>query len=56
MCFLIFYKWFFIDSGKEQPSLLIAMIDMFLSFGEDIEEDDLIYEGQVRRYSTQRDR
>ena len=47
MCFLIFYKWFFVDAGKSNPSILITMIDMFLSVGSGIDSDDKFYEGQV---------
>ncbi|KAL5260203.1 hypothetical protein ACHWQZ_G010350 [Mnemiopsis leidyi] len=46
MCFLIFYKWFFVDAGKSNPSILITMIDMFLSVGSGIDSDDKFYEGQ----------
>jgi len=49
MVFLIFFKWFLVDAGKENPSILITMIDMFLSFGSQIDDDDLFYGGQVRR-------
>ena len=47
MCFLIFYKWFFVDATKSNPSILITMIDMFLAVGQKIDEDDLFYPGQV---------
>lgn len=47
MCFLIVYKWFFIDAGKDNPSILITMIDMFLSIGDKIDDDDKFFAYQV---------
>ena len=35
------------DAGKSNPSILITMIDMFLSVGSGIDADDKFYEGQV---------
>lgn len=45
---LIFYKWIAITvNSKYQPSLLLALINMFLKFGSKITEEDLLYHGQA---------
>ncbi|KXJ25690.1 V-type proton ATPase 116 kDa subunit a isoform 1 [Exaiptasia diaphana] len=44
---LIFYKWIsFSVTSKHLPSLLLATINMFLAFGKDIKDEDLLYSGQ----------
>lgn len=44
---LIFYKWIAINvHSPHQPSLLLALINMFLQFGGTIQASDLIYKGQ----------
>ncbi|XP_022793413.1 V-type proton ATPase 116 kDa subunit a-like isoform X2 [Stylophora pistillata] len=45
---LIFFKWIVIDcSSEHQPSLLLALINMFLEFGVDIKKENLLYHGQA---------
>ncbi|KAK2570230.1 V-type proton ATPase 116 kDa subunit a 1, partial [Acropora cervicornis] len=44
---MIFYKWIAFSANSEnQPSLLLALINMFLKFGTEIENKDLLYPGQ----------
>jgi V-type H+-transporting ATPase subunit a len=43
LCFLIIYKWF---TGKD-VLLIRTMINMFLSFGKEIDPENVLYEGQV---------
>ncbi|EDV28211.1 V-type proton ATPase 116 kDa subunit a isoform 1 [Trichoplax sp. H2] len=44
---LIFFKWLAFTCYSEfQPSILLAMIDMFLNFGATIPKDSLLYAGQ----------
>ncbi|XP_067022840.1 V-type proton ATPase 116 kDa subunit a 1-like isoform X1 [Acropora muricata] len=44
---MIFFKWIAISvNSKHQPSLLLALINMFLKFGSKIGEEDLLYPGQ----------
>ncbi|XP_078378211.1 V-type proton ATPase 116 kDa subunit a 1-like [Oculina patagonica] len=44
---MIFYKWIAINvNSPNQPSLLLALINMFLQFGKKIEGPDLLYVGQ----------
>ncbi|XP_068716024.1 V-type proton ATPase 116 kDa subunit a 1-like isoform X5 [Montipora foliosa] len=43
---LIFYKWIAINVNEEQPSLLLALINMFLSIGK-VEEKDTLFKGQA---------
>jgi len=45
---LIFYKWIAINvKSQHQPSLLLALINMFLQFGKGIDTEDLLYSGQA---------
>jgi len=44
---IIIYKWIvFSITDKYQPSLLLGLIGMFLHFGSEIKEADLLYSGQ----------
>jgi len=44
---LIFYKWITINvNSSNQPSLLLALINMFLQFGNSIHPSHLLYTGQ----------
>ncbi|XP_066935282.1 V-type proton ATPase 116 kDa subunit a 1-like [Clytia hemisphaerica] len=44
---VIFYKWVAFDIHSQyQPSILLGLIGMFLHFGAEIKEEDLLYSGQ----------
>lgn len=43
---LIFYKWIAINVNEKQPSLLLTLINMFLSFGK-VEKDGTLFKGQA---------